>query len=1077
MTLTPTRYLLRSLVHYRRTHLGLFLGAALCTAVLTGALVIGDSVRFSLHRLAEERLGRAEQVMHTGERFFRAELAEDLRRSGFVAAALLRVRGAAVNPAAERRANDVQVLGVDGRFAELFPDSPAATLQPGEVAVNRRLAARLGVAPGDELLLRCEKPQALPRDAPFAALENLQVAGRYRIRAVLSPQQGGRFHLQTHQIEPFTVFVNRDALADELELGGRANLLLSRGGNAETLQRSLADAWQIEDASLYLVPVAPQTLELRSQRVFLEPVILRAVDSLPILHQPVFTYLVNEIRLRDRATPYSFVSAIEPAPFELSDDEIVLNRWAAEDLAARVGDTLSVSYFVLGAGRKLTEQSRTFRLKAVVPLAGRFADPTLMPDLPGLSGRENCRDWDAGFPIDLKKIRDKDEAYWDAYRGTPKAFVSMAFACRSWSNRFGELTGVRFVGVDPDSLRRTLLAALTPAEIGLVPQPVHRAEAADPSVSFSQLFLGLSFFLIVAALLLTALLFSFEAQRRLNETGLLLSLGFPWRRIRRMLLAEAAVVAAAGAFFGILPGLLYHHLILLALKTVWRDVVVGAEIQAYLRLGTLAIAFLAGWAVSLLGLLVVLRRSSNLSAAELYRGLARLPRLRTADYHSRRAALALGLAGAAVALFFGRNKPQDFLTFFLAGVSLMIALMAAVDSFILHYARRPMRSGLEAAGRRNIALNRRRSLTVIGITAAGVFLTLTVGAHRLSPPHNAEDPASGTGGFAFWGQSSLPILFDLNDREEREKLGLSAEFSVLPLRLQEGDDASCLNLHRVSRPPLLGVDPIKLHERQAFSFAQLATGVPAEAPWTALQASGEEAVIPAVADQTVIIWGLGKQVGDTLHYVDEYGRPFAVRLVGGLQNSIFQGNLLIDEQAFVRRFPSTSGYRVLLIDAPQANRTQLEQQLTWALEDYGFEAVATRERLAAFNAVTNTYLSIFMVLGGLGLMIGALGLGVLVHRRVMEQRGELALLRALGFQRPAIRRMLFAEHAALLLAGVFCGATAALTASAPNLLRGEALPPTLWALIVLIPSVGAAALHRTADSALRQDLLPALRHE
>ncbi|MDZ7371233.1 MAG: hypothetical protein ONB12_08685, partial [candidate division KSB1 bacterium] len=914
---TPARYILRSLVHYRRTHLGLFLGAALCTAVLTGALVIGDSVRFSLHRLAQERLGRAEQVMYTGERFFRAELAKDLQQKGLPSAAMLRVRGAAVNPNEERRANDVQVLGVDGRFSGLFPDSPAATLQPGEVAVNRRLAARLGVAPGDELLLRCEKPQALPRDAPFAALENLQVAGRYRIRAVLSPQQGGRFHLQTHQVEPFTVFVNREALAEQIELSGRANLLLSRGGNAETLQRALADAWQIEDASLYLVAVAPQTIELRSQRVFLEPVVLRAVDSLPYPRQPVFTYLVNEIRLRDRATPYSFVSALEPAPIELSDDEIILNRWAAEDLAARPGDTLSVSYFVLGAGRRLIEQSRTFRLKAVVPLAGRYADPNLMPDLPGLSGRENCRDWDAGFPIDLKKIRDKDEAYWDAYRGTPKAFISMISARRMWSNRFGELTGVRFVGVDPDSLRRSLLAALTPAEVGLVPQPARGAEAADPSVSFSQLFLGLSFFLIIAALLLTALLFSFEAQRRLQETGLLLSLGFPLGRVRKMQFAEAAVVAAGGSLFGILPGLLYHQLILLALRTVWRDVIVGAEIRPYLRIGTLAAAFGAGFLMSLLGLAVVLRRNRSRSAAELYRGLARLPTLQTSGGKISRAVLILGLVGAAVALYLGRQRPQDFLTFFVAGVSLLLALLAGADAAILRLPRRPLRPNLVDAGRRNVALNRRRSLTVIGMTAAGVFLTLTVGAHRLTPPKNPQDPASGTGGFAFWGQSSLPLLMDLNDPIEREKLGLEDDLAVLPLRLQEGDDASCLNLHRVTRPPLLGVDPKKLHERQAFSFSQLAPGVPAEAPWTALQAAGEEEVIPAVADQTVIIWGLDKQVGDTLHYVDEYGRPFAVRLVGGLQNSIFQGNLLIDEQAFVRRFPSTSGYRVLLIDAPQ----------------------------------------------------------------------------------------------------------------------------------------------------------------
>ena len=48
----------RSLSFYWRAHLGVLLGAAVGTAVLVGALVVGDSVRFSLHQMALARLGR-----------------------------------------------------------------------------------------------------------------------------------------------------------------------------------------------------------------------------------------------------------------------------------------------------------------------------------------------------------------------------------------------------------------------------------------------------------------------------------------------------------------------------------------------------------------------------------------------------------------------------------------------------------------------------------------------------------------------------------------------------------------------------------------------------------------------------------------------------------------------------------------------------------------------------------------------------------------------------------------------------------------------------------------------------------
>ena len=52
-----------------------------------------------------------------------------------------------------------------------------------------------------------------------------------------------------------------------------------------------------------------------------------------------------------------------------------------------------------------------------------YADRSLMPDFPGLAKAESTENWDAGFPIQMSKIRPKDEKYWKDFRGTPKAFV------------------------------------------------------------------------------------------------------------------------------------------------------------------------------------------------------------------------------------------------------------------------------------------------------------------------------------------------------------------------------------------------------------------------------------------------------------------------------------------------------------------------------------------------------------------------------------------------------------------------------------------------------------------------------
>ena len=64
------------------------------------------------------------------------------------------------------------------------------------------------------------------------------------------------------------------------------------------------------------------------------------------------------------------------------------------------------------------------------------------PRFPGLSDAESCGEWDTGIPI-VHKVRDRDEHYWDEYRGTPKGFVSLKAGQEMWGNRWGSLTGLR----------------------------------------------------------------------------------------------------------------------------------------------------------------------------------------------------------------------------------------------------------------------------------------------------------------------------------------------------------------------------------------------------------------------------------------------------------------------------------------------------------------------------------------------------------------------------------------------------------------------------------------------------------
>jgi hypothetical protein len=326
-------------------------------------------------------------------------------------------------------------------------------------------------------------------------------------------------------------------------------------------------------------------------------------------------------------------------------------------------------------------------------------------------------------------------------------------------------------------------------------------------------------------------------------------------------------------------------------------------------------------------------------------------------------------------------------------------------------------------------------------------------------------------------------LHDLNSQEGQEFYGIefkpSDSISVVPFRVREGDDASCLNLNRISTPRLIGVNPNGLSSREAFTFVSVDEHSTSENTWLSLNKSLGEDIIPGIADETVIIWGLGKSVGDTLLYFDENGRPFHIKLIAGLANSVFQGNLIISEENFLRYFPSISGYRLFLIDSPSSMRSIVSEKLTWALQDLGFEAASTAERLAEFNKVQNTYLSIFLILGGFGLILGTIGIAIVVMRNVGDRRHELALMQSIGFSRSSLRNLLLYEHGLLVVLGILLGLCSSTIAALPALLTpGAPVPFLTIGFTLVIVSVNAAFwTYFATRSATSGNLIPALRNE
>lgn len=1152
MFMTIRALIQRSLQFHWRSHLGVVLGATIGSAALIGALVVGDSVRGSLRAQAEQRLGNIHFALMGGDRLFRSELATDFQKlytdvyqgfSGGNFAPVLQFQATVARGDGGARANQVNLLGVDARW-ERMGGNPHITTTTNGVWLNAALATHLNVKAGDTILLRLPKPNALSQEAAISQRANQNIVLRTTVAGIVSASELGEFSLVAGERAGFNAFMALSALQAATDLAGKANLLLvsdwkvdvqrlaqvhAANRDSVTTTRHAATAehaatpehvlmmlellncprdqarlFTLEDFQLTLHTNSGETLDLVTPRIFLDAPAVRAATAISTNAQPLITYLANLIRAGNRATPYSMVTAAGPpwTPANLRDDEIVVSQWLAEDLQVQPGDEISLSYFLPESGAKLNEATNTFRVHSIVPLETPWADRSLMPDFPGIEKAESTRDWDAGFPLTYE-IRRKDDDYWKQYRGTPKAFITLAAGKKMWGNRFGDFTAVRFTtnsekAPSRDELAQAIVARLTPEEFGLRFEPVRERalRGAAESQDFGGLFLGFSFFLIAAALVLMALLFQFGLEQRAPEIGTLLALGFTAKHVRKILLSEGAALALIGGALGTVGGIYFARTMLRGLTTVWRDAIGNTTLDFHVTAQTLVIGLFASAAVSLIVIWFALRKFVRRPPRELLVGeiiSATSGRNPTRARLIGSVTLLLGLTLIGWAIVSGQSANAGI--FFGAGALILISGLSFISARLaqMEHDTRALRESRDrqieekhhlpltqtSLAIRGCARRRKRSLATVTMLACGSFLIVSIGVFRLDANRDATQKTSGTGGFALLGETTVPVVHDLNTDSGRDFFALNpqdlADVRFVSFRVRAGDEASCLNMNRAQKPRLLGANPDALEGRFTFAKGE---------GWHALRSKNDSSAtqipeVPAIGDANSIQWAMGKKVGDTIDYVDERGQPFKVRIVGAVANSILQGQLIIDEAEFVKRYPGTSGYRTFLIDAPSNTVTQVSETLTRALQDVGLELTPATVRLNQFNAVQNTYLGTFQILGGLGLLLGSFGLGVVVLRNVLERRSELAVLLATGFRKTQVQRLLMLENGALLLAGLALGIVAAAIAVLPAALSPSGQLPyaSLGLTLGAVLLNGALWTWLATRFAVRGDLLSALRND
>lgn len=1091
----------RSLAHRWRQGAALAAAFAIAVAVLAGALIIGDSMRASLARLLLTRLGQTE-LAATPNRLFPADLAPRLntRLSSPAAVAVLQVQASLRTREDAPPIPGFTLLGIDADLQRLFPDSPLPRLTGREVAVSQSTARQYGLKTGDDLVILLPRSPGQADATLFAQRRTDQVLRpmRLQVATILDDAGPAGFSLSQDQQIPRNLLIDRQTLAEAIGQPAAANLLLIAGQAPKaapvdvTLKQALTLAdlgmrLQAADSSIY---VQDAGLLLSDASVTAATAAAKAMDA-PA--ETTSVYIAMTIADPSRKTSSAYAMIAGQSADDVPDGQIDLTEWLAEDLAAQPGDPVTLDYLVPAADGSYSTQSLSLKVRRGVPIPDR----QIVPQLEGISTAKRIDAWDAPFPVDLARVKPRDDTYWDQHGPAPKAFVAMSAMRQMWhaaspgDSRY--ITGVRIqppAGRDLAATQAALaetLPRLLPADSkGFDLRPVRQQAmtASQGSADFGMLFASMSFFIVISAGAMVATLVRLGVQQRSGELGLMLACGVSRRKTALILGGELTLTLLVGLAIGLALAVGYARTVLHLLASGQGMPWSVPDLRVHVEPATLAAAsvacLLGGIACAALAMRSVLRQP----AARLLSGA---PSAHTGAAHKKdrlaRVVAMLALAGGIACLLLPKWNPRIAPTdaFFPAGGLLLIAGLAWFRAAI---SRASIGTPMEALTIRtliatNLAARPLRSLLTAGLFASASFILIGVALYRpTASAMSLTDRSSPSGGYAMKATLMVPPGYDLSTPAGRRKLGFTADdesswqgVDVQSL-LQAGEgDVSCLNLARPAGATILGVDA-RFIARGGFTVH---TWQPADQPWQVLTQADPDGAIPIFGDAESMQWILKRSLGEIFDLPRPAGAPLRVRLAGVVEGGLFSGEVLMSRENFAREFPQAGRPTVFLLDVPAGRLDAVRQSLLRTLGDFGVSAEPVEAILDRVLGVQRLYMSIFLLLGGLGLALGSVGQVAILLRQAFERRRELAIMLAQGFTRRQVGLLLAGEQATLLLAGLLIGSASAIIAALVVMdhpaLRAMAISMTL------IAAVGCLATLCAIPLAVPRDALRALRQE
>ena len=1126
-------------------NLAVLMGIVIATASLTGALLVGDSLRGSLADTVKNKLIWVNEAV-LAQRFFNEQIVVKLGEKTAIPAIILKasIQVRDDQDCLVTQISSAQVVAVPEEFWQ--DEGKSAQWKNLKGAwLNHQAAIGLKISEKQNVVLRIEKPSAIPRESFLGNREDVVDSITLEVEKVLdrSDKYAG-FNLFPGMDAPATIFVPLQLVQEKLGVTSKINSILTSKSGMQDKFRSLLtlsdyeltfkgpeervldlfakfdrDKNQVLEKREYqgkmpakLIPLLQSqagTIDiesvqkffranrnyysLESSQMLVSPNLAKKADDLiqemGLQSSQIMVYLANNIQEKNNAVPYSVIAGIdttlqkklgvELAANEKSGEKIWLLDWNDSPLKPAIGDPVGLEYFLPEVVGKPIEKKDSFQFTGYIPADIKLVDPEITPDFPGITDKLSLDSWNPPFPYDNKRIKPRDEKYWQDFRSVPKAFIDLDAAKNLWGSRFGKITSIRVyptnlsfpTGFAADFQAR-LLKSIDPTSVGFVFQDLRSRfqQSSQSGTDFSGLFVGFSFFLILSALILVALLFRLHLERRASQVGTVLALGATQKQVAHLLLLEGLLVAGLGVLLGLGVACVYAIGLLQYLKSNWPDNSLQQILKLHIPFKTLCMGFVLAFIMSAVAIFRTSRNLVKTSVMTLIKGgyldstvlISKQP-LSLLIYGSLFMMLGFGM------LFLPSSQDHELkaLKFFGAGGLVLTSGLFFLGAF-LRYVHKIMvfgngLDGLTRLALRNMARNKTRSLLTAGLLSSAAFLIIAVEPFRKEADSNTGKN-SGTGGFSIVVETNIPVLSGLdgpsgietildgvqksnrgNPQRARQQVdrfkNVLKDVKVFSLRFNPGDDASCLNLFAPSKPRILGV-PNSLQQRGGFLFS--ATSEVKENPWNLLDSSNT--LVNAFVEKNTVEWMIHSGLGKDYKIQDASGKDELLKFAGLFQGSVFQSEILIGESQFLKFYPQQQGYQYFLIDADSKDLSEIEEAFKIGLSDYGAKVSKTKDLVERFASVENAYLSMFQGLGTIGLLIGTMGVAAVLARSVWERRAELGLLSALGFTQGDVVLVMVLEHALLLFLGLGIGTLAALVSVLPL----EHSTATRWGVLALL---------------------------